>query len=223
MPADCSINLQLEGKLCVVVGAGHTGRRKSRLFLAAGATVRLIDPGADAREQHEHLEIRCHVYRSSDLEGALLVVAATDRPVVNRRVATDAHRLGLLVCVADGSAASDFTLPAVRQLGDLRLAVSSAGKSPALSGLAADHLLNTLEPAWKTALELAAALRVWQLTHPEQNAYNRSILRQLIDQGLIEMLSTRRYERVDQLLQESCGADCTLAALGLNLPRKYDR
>lgn len=221
MPADCPINLRLTGRICVVVGAGRVGWRKARRLLAAGARIRLIDPRGQFKDPAENFELIRREYRPTDLEGAFLVVAASDRPEVNQRVANDARQRGLLVNVADGGTGGDFTLPAVRQLGRLRLTVSTAGQSPALAALLADRLLESLEPGWDQALELIGRLREWQLTHPDQTAYNRSILCRLIDQGLVELLSEHRYRQVDQLLRESCGAGCSLATLGLNFPRKY--
>lgn len=223
MTADCPINLRLVDRLCVVVGAGRIGRHKAHRFLAAGARVRLIDPRREDREPVSNLEELHREYRPEDLEGAFLVVAASNRPEVNRRIASDARQRGLLVNVVDGSSASDFTLPALRQRGRLRLTVSTAGQSPALAALLADQLLESLEPGWDQTLELAGRLREWQLTHPDQTAYNRSILRQLIDRGLVELLSEHRYHEVDQLLRQTCGAGCSLAILGLNFPRDYAR
>lgn len=223
MSVDCAINLQLAGRLCVVVGAGRIGRHKAKQFLAAGASVRLIDPRGHAISIPEGSEVVSRAYRSGDLAGARLVVAATDRTEVNRQVAEDAHRSRILVSVVDDPAASDFSLPAVRQQGQLRLAVSTSGQSPALAGLVADRLFESLESGWDLAVELVGRLRGWQLTHPELTAYNRSLLRQLVDRGLVTKLSSHRYDLVDQLLTETCGAGCTLAALGIKHPREYDR
>jgi precorrin-2 dehydrogenase len=221
--ADCSVNLQLSGRLCVVVGGGRVGRRKAEVFLAAGATVRLIDPRSKPLDRPVGVEVLRRVYRAEDLAGALLVVAATDQPEINRQVAADALQRGLLVSVVDTSAPSDFSLPAVCQQGDLRLAVSTAGRSPAMAVLVAEHLAEVLEPGWGLAIEIAARLRAWQLTRPDHPAYNPAILRQLINQGLVEQLSARRFDLVDQLLDATCGAGCTLEGLGLKLPRDYDR
>ena len=223
MPSDCAINLQLSGRLCVVVGAGRIGRHKAERFLDAGASVRLIDPLGQKILPPDGAEMVNREYRTGDLDGALLAVAATNRPEVNRQVAEDARRSGLLVSVVDNRAASDFSLPAVRQQGQLRLTVSTAGLSPALARVVADRLFETLGPGWDLLLELAGCLRGWQLTHPEHTAYNSSILRQLIDRGLVEELADSRFDLVDQLLTETCGAGCTLADLGLKLPREHDR
>jgi precorrin-2 dehydrogenase/sirohydrochlorin ferrochelatase len=207
----------------VVVGGGRVGRHKAEVFLAAGARVRLIDPHCATLDPPVGVEILCRAYQEDDLAGALLVVAATDQPEINRQVAADARQRELLVSVVDNSSPSDFSLPAVRGQGSLRLAVSTSGRSPAMAGLVADHLAATLESGWELAVEIAGCLRAWQLTHSEHPAYNPAILRQLINQGLVEQLSARRFDLVDQLLEETCGAGCTLDALGLKLPRDYDR
>lgn len=214
---DCAVNLRLAGRLCVVVGGGEVGVRKVERLLQTGARVRLIEPAPGAKIESDRLELVRRPYVKTDLIGAFLVVAATDKPELNADIAADARKLGALVSLVDDPAASDFTLPAVRQLGDLRLAVSTNGRSPALAALLAEELVAGLD-GWELALQIASCLRGWYLTGRGETAYNRPVLRQLIEGGLVKLLQERRFEAVDRLLIETCGAGCSLAALGLHLP-----
>src|SRR5581483_10821850 len=96
---------------------------------------------------------------ATDLDGAFLAVAATDHPDVNRAVAEAARARGVLVNVVDDPAACDFTVPATVRRGDITIAVSTGGRSPAF----ARHLRQALE-SWLTdercsILELAAEVR----------------------------------------------------------------
>lgn len=215
--ADCAVNLRLAGRLCVVVGGGEIGMRKVERLLQSGARVRLIEPESEVKIASDRLQLVRRPYGKTDLIGAFLVVAATGNRELNTGIAADARKLGALVSLVDDPAASDFTLPAVRQLGDLRLAVSTNGRSPALAALLADELGAGLD-GWEQALQLASRLRGWYLTGKGETAYNRPVLRQLIEGGLIELLQARRFDAVDRLLIETCGAGCSLAALGLHLP-----
>jgi len=212
-----SVNLDGRGRLAVVVGGGTAGRRKVNALLACGARVRLVDPRGWRGEPPQGLEVLARAFRAEDLEGGWLVFAATDDPRVNQEVADAARRRQLPVCRADAPELGDFTLPAVRALGDLTLAVSTAGRSPALAAVAADWLQQQLGAGWPQLVELAAALRARQLTHQGQVPYNQQVLRQLVDGGVVGLLAAGRPGPVDALLQRVCGPGWTLAELDIQL------
>jgi precorrin-2 dehydrogenase/sirohydrochlorin ferrochelatase len=129
--------LVLRGRPCLVVGGGEIGLEKVEGLLACGAAVTLVAPEAVpelvayAREGSIRWERRA--YRSSDLEGALLVVAATGDTEVNITVHEDAERRQMLVNVVDVPPLCNFILPAIVRTGPLAIAISTAGASPALA------------------------------------------------------------------------------------------
>jgi precorrin-2 dehydrogenase/sirohydrochlorin ferrochelatase len=131
------IFLKLTGRRCVVVGAGHLAESKIESLRAADAAVTVIAPVASERitEQVTAGEIQFHsrAYRSGDLEGAFLVVAATDDPAVNRAVFAEATATGVLCNAVDDPPFCDFYFPSVVRRGDLQVAISTAGNSPALA------------------------------------------------------------------------------------------
>jgi siroheme synthase-like protein len=83
-------------------------------------------------------------YEPADLDGARLVLVATDRPDVNAAVATDATAAGLWVNAADDPANCTFILPAIARAGRLTVAVSTAGSTPATSGYVRDHIADEI-------------------------------------------------------------------------------
>ncbi len=105
--SDYPILLNLEGRLCVVVGGGAVGRRKVRGLIGAGARVRLIAP-EPGRQTYRDLEVAARPFRSGDLRGAALAFAATGDREVNAAVAADARREGIPVNVADAPVEGDF-------------------------------------------------------------------------------------------------------------------
>ena len=217
--ADYPITLQLANQLCVVVGAGAVGLRKLAGLRQAGARVRLIAPDIPATLSDPELELCRRPYRPGDLAGATLVFAASNDRALNAAIAREARSAGLLVNVADSPEESSFTLPAVGRQGGLTLAVSSAGASPALSALVRDHLADQLGPEWATVLEIAASLRQKRLTPPQGSEYNQQVLRCLLERGLPALISAGSHEAIDRLLQELCGSGCSLATLGVQLPK----
>jgi precorrin-2 dehydrogenase/sirohydrochlorin ferrochelatase len=214
------ILLQLRGRLCTVVGGGRVGLRKAEGLLHAGARVRLITAASTADFlSRPAMEIIPRPYREGDLAGAFLAFAATDDPGVNATVAADAHRFKIPVNIADNPEASDFLLPATFCRGDLAVAVTTGGRSPALAAQVRDQLAIWLGPEWGTVLEIAAALRQKRLTLAEKTEYNQEILHRLIEGGLPSLIAAGNAEKVDDLLDRLMGKGFSLADLGIHLPK----
>lgn len=129
--------LKLDGRRCLVVGAGKIARPKIESLLRANARVSVVAPEAQAEiaqwAKDGTIDWRRRQFADDDLDGALLVVAATDRQEVNHAVAEAARERGVLCNSVDDPPDCDFYYPSVVERGDLQIAVSTAGKSPALS------------------------------------------------------------------------------------------
>ncbi len=129
--------LDIEGKRCVVVGGGAVGLRKVRMLLDFGANVTVISPRLCSQLRELADEGRVDTvkreYETGDLEEVFLVVAATDDMAINTRVAEEAARKGKLINVVDMPRLSNFIVPSYLRRGDLTVAVSTNGKSPALA------------------------------------------------------------------------------------------
>jgi precorrin-2 dehydrogenase/sirohydrochlorin ferrochelatase len=216
--SDYPVIFQIQDQLCVVVGAGPVGLRKVRGLLAAGARVRLITSALPARDLQE-VQLVLRPYRRGDLAGARLVFAATDDPVLNAAIAADAHAAGIPVNCADDPEHGDFTLPAVLRRGELTVAVSTGGGSPALAATLRDRLEDLLGPEWALVVELAAGLRRLWLTLPTDSEYNRQVLRRLIDRGLPQRMAAGDTAGADRLLAEVVGTGISLKTLGIRLPK----
>jgi precorrin-2 dehydrogenase/sirohydrochlorin ferrochelatase len=129
--------LKLTARPCIVVGGGNLAETKIESLLAAQAKVTVIAPEACARivDFAEAGEVEWHrrAYTEGDLEGSFLVVAATDDPAVNRAVFQEATQKGILCNCVDDPPFCDFYFPSVVRRGDLQIAISTAGASPALA------------------------------------------------------------------------------------------
>jgi precorrin-2 dehydrogenase / sirohydrochlorin ferrochelatase len=129
--------LKLSGRRCLVVGGGDIGLEKVEGLLACDADVTLVAP--EAHPQLAELADEGSItwlrreYRTDDLEGALIVIAATDDTDVNIGVYDDAERRAMLVNVVDVPPLCNFILPAIVRTGPLAVAISTAGASPALA------------------------------------------------------------------------------------------
>ena len=130
--------LKLGGRRCLVIGGGSIGLEKVEGLLACDADVTLIAPVArpelEALASEGSIQWEKRPYAgAADLEGAFVVIAATDDSEVNIRVSDDAERRSMLVNVVDVPPLCNFILPAVIRTGPLAIAISTAGASPALA------------------------------------------------------------------------------------------
>lgn len=131
------IFVKLQDRLVVVVGGGAVAEGKIRALLEAGARVRIIAPEitqkiSDWRDKGR-VEWQAKAFETGDLEGAMLVIAATSAPGVNEAVYRDAERLGILCNAVDDIEHCHFYYGSIVQRGDLQIAISTNGKSPALA------------------------------------------------------------------------------------------
>jgi len=152
--------LNISGQLCVVAGGGSVAERKTKGLLAAGGRVRVISPSLTPAlaklAQAARIEWRRKEAEPADLEGALLVFAATDDSAANRRLAEMAKAKGLLVNDAGEGEAGNFIVPAVLRRGDFVLAAATGGSAPALAARVIRDLAAQYGPE---DADYAAALR----------------------------------------------------------------
>ena len=129
--------LRLKGRRCLVVGGGEIGLEKVEGLLACDADVTLVSP--EALPELETLALEGSIvwerreYRSADLDGCLIAIAATADTDINIAVYDDAERRAMLVNVVDVPPLCNFILPAIVRTGPLAVAISTAGASPALA------------------------------------------------------------------------------------------
>jgi precorrin-2 dehydrogenase/sirohydrochlorin ferrochelatase len=129
--------LKLEGRPCLLVGAGRVGENKLRSLLRAGARVRIVSPLATPGVQRLAVEKKIVWLRrkfiARDLDGMVLVVVATSSSSVNKQVSEQARRRGVLCNAVDDPQNSDFYYPAIVRRGNFQIAISTGGRSPELA------------------------------------------------------------------------------------------
>lgn len=139
------ITLLVEGRPCLVVGAGRVAERKILSLLKAGASVRVVARNASAAVHglaaEGAIDLQIRDYRDTDIDGAFVVVVATNDAELNNRISTECRRRGVLVNVVDQPPLCSFYVPALIQRGPVSLAISTSGAGPAL----AKHLRIVLE------------------------------------------------------------------------------
>ncbi|HEV2759426.1 MAG TPA: bifunctional precorrin-2 dehydrogenase/sirohydrochlorin ferrochelatase [Acidimicrobiales bacterium] len=154
------VNLVLAGRQCLVVGGGKIALRKVEGLLSCGARVRVVAPRITP-ELRKLTEVTFaeRRWRPEDLAGVWLVIAATDDPAVNSAVYEAGERERIWVNGADDPANCSFTLPSVVRRGDLQIAVSTGGRSPALAGWLRRRIEGQIGPEYADLLEILATER----------------------------------------------------------------
>jgi uroporphyrin-III C-methyltransferase/precorrin-2 dehydrogenase/sirohydrochlorin ferrochelatase len=153
----------LRGARVLVVGGGEIALRKSRLLADSGAVLRVVAPeiGVEVRELIERSggEQILRGYTESDLNGCVLIIAATDDEPLNAQVSADARQRGVPVNVVDAPALCSVIFPAIVDRSPLVIAVSSGGDAPVLARLIRAKLETWIPPTYGHLAGLAARFR----------------------------------------------------------------
>ena len=192
------ILVDLAARSVVVVGGGAVAERRALGLLAAGADVRVVSPRLSARldalAARGELTVERRPYRTGDLAGAFLAVAATDDPEVNGRVAADGRAAGVPVNRADRPDGGDVTVPAVLRRGDLTVAVATSGRAPGLAGALRRRLEGDFGPEWGELVELLAADRAALPPASDRAAWEELLAPEVLDavrRGATEIVRER--------------------------------
>ena len=157
------VSLDVNGKRCVVVGGGEVALRKVGALLEHESIVQVISPELcpDLEELFTsgRIMVAKRPYADGDLAGAFVVIAATDDVEANRKVAVEAEKLGILVNVVDTPNLSNFIVPSHLRRGDLTIAVSTGGRSPALAYRIREELENIFGDDYAALLALVGRVR----------------------------------------------------------------
>ncbi len=203
------IFLDLTDRPCVVIGGGEIGRRKAEGLLAAGAKVTVISPDLDPhlrrlREQGKihHVE---REYVPGDLQGFELCMVATDDGAVNGAVAREGRERHVWVNASDDPANCDFILPSVVRRGEVTIASSTGGGSPALARRLREELEAYLDADIPALAELLAATRR-ELKECGANP-DPETLQRALDAPLRALLAQGRTDEARERLLARLGVD----------------
>lgn len=215
------INLNIANRLCLVVGGGAVAVRKIEPLLLSRARIRVVSPEACGKISDlagiGTIEWLRREYRDGDLDGVFLVFAATSQPAVQQQIAEQAKKSGVLLNSADSPDHCDFQVPAKIRRGDLLIAVSTGGASPALSAQIKHRLYLEFGPEYGDLVDLLARIRRQVVDRSSQSETNKELFGKLLEQPLAEMIRAGQWEeirsRLEAILPENI--DCELLIAGL--------
>jgi len=203
------VNLALEGRAAVVVGGGEVAARKVQDLLAAKANVTVIAPqlcdGIVALANEKRIVAHGRPYRTGDLAGAFVALAATDGEDLNARISSDAAAMNVLVNVVDRPALCTFTVPATVRRGDLTIAVATEGRCPALAGILREELEGRYGEEYAELVSLFGELRKKMISLGWNGQRIRETLARIYRDGVMERIAAGDRGLLDEFLRSHSG------------------
>jgi precorrin-2 dehydrogenase/sirohydrochlorin ferrochelatase len=201
--------LDIKDRECLVVGGGQVGTRKVRTLLACGARVTVVSPEVTPElsrlSQQGRIRIALRDYRADDLASAFLVIGATDDRSLNRRIHRDAEAANRLCNIADQPDLCNFVLPSILTQGDLIIAISTSGRSPAFAKHLRRRLQTEFGPEYGRLLDLMGALRSRLLAAEHAPEAHKPLFEKLIHNNLLEMIKNDDRAGINALLDAVLG------------------
>jgi len=208
----------LEDKPCLVVGGGSVGERKVLDLLEAGARVTVLSKGLTPTltklAQAGEIRYLNEVFTPDRVNGMVLVLAATDDLELNAQVSAAAQARGIWVNVADAPEYCSFIVPARVRRGELTLAISTGGASPAVAQKLRQELEQRFGPEYKPYLALLQGVRTRLLSERRGHPENAALFHHLTAGPLLEAVAVGDRARVVAVLREVLGHALSPQVLG---------
>lgn len=203
------ILVDLQGKKALVVGGGKVAQRKIETLLEHGAAVQVVSKELTAvledLRRAGRIEYLGHEFSETFVEGAFVVFAATDDASLNRRVSRAAQQRGLLVNAVDQPADCNFIVPSVLSRGDLLIAVSTSGKSPAFARKVRVALEQSFGEEVGLFLNLMGNLRKEVLRLGLSQEEKKSAFEKLVTSDLLSAIREKNWDLASQIIEKVLG------------------
>ena len=208
MTAFYPVFLDLHGRRAVVIGGGAVAEQKVHGLVGAGAHVTVVStdvtPALGALARRNAIEHKRRPYRRGDIKGAWLAIAATDDRGTNGAVWAEAEQLGVPLNAVDDLEHCSFIAPAVHREGDITVAVSTAGKSPALAVRLRQRIARLVGRAEARLCELLGELRPGLAERVPDTPARTALWYRIVDSDVIDFVRRGDVEgarrRIDELV-----------------------
>ncbi|NDV27972.1 bifunctional precorrin-2 dehydrogenase/sirohydrochlorin ferrochelatase [Desulfovibrio sp. JC010] len=200
------IFLKVENRNCLLVGAGAVGVRKLKSILECGpAQVTVLDTAQPSPEMLEisrdpRVKFEQRPFRDNDLDAVFIAFACTSNTGLNRRITDLCAEKNILCNIADFPEGSNFIVPSVIRQGDLTLAVSSGGCTPAFTKKIRRELQDIFGPHYAAFITLMGRIRPLVLDLGKETSHNTALFRQLVGSPILDELEAGNMDRVKEIL-----------------------
>ena len=194
--------LNLTGRRCVIIGGGQVAEGKVSKLLDSGAKIIVISPDATQgiRDYADsgQIEYSLRKYQEGDLNGAFLVVAATNDRVVNQEIFEEAEKSGILLNAVDDMPRCSFIAPSIVEKGPITVAISTGGASPALARKLREKLEVSPALDWADATNMLSHAR--QIIKDKQIALDPQRWQCCMTDELLTLIQAGREDEALEIL-----------------------
>lgn len=201
--------VNLEKKRCLVVGAGGVGKRKIRSLVDSGAGhVTIIDtrePDSDLDDILclAEVDFQNRPFKDEDIDDTFLVIACTSNKALNAHISELCAERNILCNIADQPEKGSFIVPASIKQGDLTVAVSTGGHSPAMAKRIRKELQDSFGEEYASLLTAMGRIRPLMLGLGLETKENTAVFRSLVNSGLLEAFRAKNLDSAVEILKES--------------------
>jgi len=197
------IHLDVTGKKCVIIGGGKVAYRKACGLKESGADVVVVSPEVCSEMVNEEgIAFIKKEYEECFLDGALLVIAATDNEAVNKKVTLDAEKRGIIVNVVDHPEHCSFIVPSTINRGDLCISVSTGGASPAVAKRIREELEGAFGKEYEEYLDLLTKMRSLAMSSIEDSVKRRKVLQRLAEKDIFDAVKDEGIKNAEAKMRE---------------------
>jgi len=204
------VDLNFNGKYVVVVGGGSESYRKTRSFVEAGSKILVVSKtfsrGIKKLHAMEKLELLQEEVKDAEVfvknlkPKPDLLVAVTNNHELNSQLIKHAKTLGCMVYSVDDPAASDFILPAIAKIGEVKIAISTVGKSPAMARVLRQRIEKMITKEDLLQIELQTYLRpVLKKRISEQKVRKRILYEILENPEMKKLLKEEKFNEAQEM------------------------
>jgi precorrin-2 dehydrogenase/sirohydrochlorin ferrochelatase len=210
MPTFYPVFLNLTGRRCVIIGGGQIAEGKISKLLDSGAKIIVISPdatqGIRSFAERGQIELDLRKYQQGDLQGAFLVIAATNDRVVNQEIFEEAEKQGILLNAVDDMPRCSFIAPSIVEKGPVTVAISTGGASPALARKLRENMEVSSALDWADATGVLSKAR--QIIKDKQIAVDPQRWQCCMTDELLTMIQAgHENEALDLLMDLLLGKD----------------
>lgn len=208
---DYPINLNLNGKKCLVIGGGSVAERKILSLIETGAKITVVAPSALTTINNLALDKKitwiCDIFESGMTKGYFLTIVATDDDKVNKLAIEEAKSFGALVNAPANPELSDFSVPAKIRRGDLTVAVSTNGISPALSRIIKEEISEFLPKNISEWIKIIKRVRNEGKEKLKSSKDRENFWRKALNKRVFKMLKEGKLKEAEAELKDGFSRD----------------
>ncbi len=197
------VNLNIENKLCVIVGGGKVGERKVLNLIKYNPLIKVVSKKFSKKilELNEkNVELVRDSYKPEYLKGAFIVFICTDNKELNLKIFEHAKQEHALVNIVTHPQLCDFSVSATVDRGNLKLTVSTNGISPALSKTIREELERKYGDEYHKLLEIMKEIREKQLSLNRQQSENKELFYTLLKSDILDAIKNNNHAKTEEII-----------------------